>query len=120
MRNTPRRVGRPSLNNPVQMGFRLTPEAIRLADEGTLLHRNAFGGEASRSAWIRSLIAETAKTPIGSRITLEQLREHWEHSQPAPGNHTKITASIEEPQRITLRQFECEAQALDWTLQLGQ
>lgn len=113
-------VGRPPLNNRIQLGFRLNPEALAIADRGSMALHTARSIGVSRSAWIRELINMVDTEMLVENITPEHVADSLNTMAIDKSNQVKITCVLEEDHRIKLRQIECHAQSLDWTIHFGQ
>lgn len=108
--------GRPALDRGFNTTIRLNDPALEIVDQGAALLADYQSSMVSRSAWIRYLLDQTlTRRHADALVTPQDLHKILALVAEYPTN-SKITVKLEDHHRIKLRQFECYAQSLDWTV----
>lgn len=120
----PKKVGRPAVPG-ASVTFRFAPQFFEMITKGaeiqarqrSVTHPKGHRFAPSYGHWLRSLI--DYGYPRTAKIPAETLRQAMaDVSTYPPEDMVKLSMTLMEEQRIKLRKFECECQALDWAIDL--
>lgn len=111
-------MGRPSFPGN-DTTFTINEHWFEVITQGSDSLAKQDGRAMNRSAWIRLLIDYALDgKDITLTITPDDLSRSWDSVSPLPESKRKATIRLEDNHLILLRQFECHAQSLNWTLPL--